>query len=225
MGRRSGRLRGGEHLPHVTRRFPRSHFRTHSRRFPANSVRAGLRAVRNRESRDRKVLSGVRIWACRRSPATGVPQDRDDRLLRPQGLHSHGREARFGVAPRGDDALLRLDERRARATRRRGREVHRRRDHGGLRASEAARGRRVTCGSCCCRHAARASGAERRARAPLGREADGSNRRQHGRGRRRRSDVGPASRHRGRRERGCTPGASRRSAGGAARRSHVPPGT
>ena len=69
------------------------------------------------------------------APAAGVPQGRDDRVLRPQGLDRARRDARLRVAPRGDDALLRRDARRARAARRRRREVHRRRGDGGLRRS------------------------------------------------------------------------------------------
>ena len=87
---------------------------------------------------------------------------------RPQGLDEPRGAARLGVAARGHDPLLRGHARGARGARRHGREVHRRRDHGGVRPADAARGRRAAGGPRGGRHAGGARAAERGARARAG---------------------------------------------------------
>ena len=62
-------------------------------------------------------------------------------LRRPRGLHEPERAARPRGCARHAHALLRAAPGRARAPRRDGREVHRRRGDGGLRRSDGARGR------------------------------------------------------------------------------------
>ena len=78
---------------------------------------------------------GTPLAAGRAGP--GDPQDRHDRLLGSEGLDRPRRAARLRVAARAHDPLLRHDAGRARAPRRHDREVHRRRDHGRLRAADA----------------------------------------------------------------------------------------
>ena len=85
--------------------------------------------------------------------AAGTAQDRHAALHRPEGLDRPRRDARQRGDARGQGALLRGDVRRDRAARRQDREVHRRRDHGGVRAAAFARGRRVAGGAGRCRHA------------------------------------------------------------------------
>ena len=95
--------------------------------------------------------------------------------------------------------LLRGDARGDRAPRRHGREVHRRRGHGGVRRPGRARGRRAARRACGRRHARGARRAQRGARAGLGRPDREPDRRQHGRGRRRRRRLARSRRRRQRR--------------------------
>ena len=85
------------------------------------------------------------VWGAR--PAAHAPrgaQDGHHRLLGPQGLDRARRVARSRGAARGQGPATSTSmAARARAPRRHDREVHRRRDHGGVRAPEAARGRRA----------------------------------------------------------------------------------
>ena len=164
----------------------------------------------------------MRVAAGRRAAAAGDAQGRDDRLLRPEGLDEPRRGARLRGPARGDDALLRRDAGRARAARRRDREVHRRRGDGGLRPPSPPRGRRPARRAGRRGHAGRARSAQRRAPAPLRRAAGEPHRREHRRGRRRRPFDGTAARDRRRRQRRRTAGAGRRRARGPARRAHVP---
>ncbi len=189
----------------------------------ANSLDADLRRVRHREPGDREVLPRVRVTPRDRAATPGVPQGRDHRVFRPEGLDCDGREARLRVAARGDDALLRLDARRARAPRRRHREVHRGRDHGRLRAAQAPRGRRAARSARRRGHEARAGCAERRARAAVGRPAHGPHRGEHRRSRCRRPIDRPAARHRRYRQRRRSPRAGSGRARDIARRPDVSP--
>ena len=145
-----------------------------------DSPHEGVRGVRRREPRDRPVLPRVRHPARGGPAAAGDTKGRDNRVLRPQGLDQPRRGARFRGASRGDDALLRRDARRARAARRRDREVHRRRGHGGLRAPTTPRGRRAARRSGCRGDAGGARAHQRRPPAPLRRAAGEPDRRQHG---------------------------------------------
>ena len=114
--------------------------------------------------------------------AAGDPQDRHDRLLRPQGVDGPRRAARLGVPAGADEPLLRGDAGRPRAARRHGREVHRRRDHGRLRPPARPRGRRAPRRAGGRRDAAHARRPERGARARMGREPRHPDRREHRRG-------------------------------------------
>ena len=113
---------------------------------------------------------GASLSVARRRPRE--PQDRDDRLRRSEahdGLAARpaSPEALRDVMSRYFDAM-RPDPR---TPRRHGREVHRRRGHGGLRPAGAPRGRRPARGPGRRRHAGRARRASTRSsRAELGRD-------------------------------------------------------
>ena len=108
-----------------------------------------------------------------------------------------------------DEPVLRRRTHRARAPRRDGREVRRRCGDGGVRDPGGERGRCVTRGAC------RGRAARRRPRA----RPRGSNRRQHGRGGRRR---GRHPRHRRRGERGRAARTGGEPGGDPDRRRHLP---
>ena len=95
-------------------------------------------------------------------------QDGDHRLLRPEGLHRARRAPRCRGDARGQGALLPGHGRRDRPPRRQDREVHRRRDHGGVRPAARARGRRVARGARGGGHARCAGARERDLRARYG---------------------------------------------------------
>jgi len=100
----------------------------------------GLPELRRVESR---ALPSVRILrhSTRRNRrgARGAP-DGHDRVQRPAGIDEARGGPRPRVRPRGDDPLLRRNDRPAAPARRDDREVHRRCNHGGLRAAADPRG-------------------------------------------------------------------------------------
>ena len=101
---------------------------------------AGLPELRRVESRS---LPTVRVL--RNTPGRGRRRSRgaphgDDRVQRPPGVDEARRGPRPRVRPRGDEPLLRRHDRRTAPARRDDREVHRRCDHGGVRAAADPRG-------------------------------------------------------------------------------------
>ena len=176
---------------------------------------ADLLELWTREPGGLRVLSGVLDAALPRRPRSRGPQDRLHRVLRRDRLDRAGRAARSRVDAGRAIAVLRRDARGDRAARRDGREVHRRRRHGGVRHPGAARGRRPPGGARRGGHARRARGAEQGARARPGRHDPDAHRRQHGRGRRGRSRRRERVRDGRCRERRRPPGAARRAGPGA----------
>ena len=102
-----------------------------------------LLQLRTTEPGRRAVLRALRR-AARRGPrgrAARGAEGHHGALRRPRGLHEQERTARPRGRARHAHALLRAAPGGARAPRRDGREVHRRRGDGGLRRSDGARGR------------------------------------------------------------------------------------
>ena len=160
----------------------------------------------------------------RAAPLVRGPQDRHDHLLRPQGQHRPDGEDRRRGDQRGQGALLHLDGGGDHPPWREDREVHRRRDHGGVRAPAGPRGRRAARGPCGLRHDARHERAEQGPARVLRRRDRRPHRRQHRRGRReQRPECGAAAGHRRRGQRGRPARAGRAGERGPHRRGHLRP--
>ena len=160
----------------------------------------------------------------RRGRPGGGPQDRHGRLLRPQGLHGARGAPGHRGAPRGPEPVLQHDARGAREARRHRGEVHRRRDHGRLRAAPAPRGRRAPRRPGRGRDAGSAGRVERGVRGGLRRPDREPHRREHRRGGRGGRQRRTPPRHWGHREHGRSPRAERPDDGDPPRRIDVPPG-
>ena len=104
--------------------------------------RERLRRLRAREPAGGEVLLRVR-GSARRRRAAAAPgaEGRDRPLRRPRRVHVAGGADGSGGRARAALSVLRAAPRRARALRRDGGEVHRRRGDGALRGAESARGR------------------------------------------------------------------------------------
>ncbi len=137
---------------------------------------AGMPELRAREPGRGALLQCVRTRRCRAGAGARAAQGRHRPLLRPRRLDGARRVDRPRGAARAHAPLLRGSPHDPRASRRDGREVRRRRGHGGLRDPDLTRGRRAPRGP---RRVGDAR-SDRRAR------ARGADRRQHRRGRRRR---------------------------------------
>jgi competence protein ComEC len=96
---------------------------------------AGLPELRRIESRPLPSLWVLRHPSGRGRRRAGGAPDGHDRVQRPAGLDEARGGPRPRVRPRGDEPLLRCHDRRTAPARRDDREVHRRCDHGGLRAA------------------------------------------------------------------------------------------
>ena len=186
-----------------------------------HSTGEDLRQLRRGKPRSVPSLRVLRNAFRRGRGATRSAEDRHGRLLGPRRLDEPRRVDGLGVAARASPSLLRRYARCARASRRSRGEVHRRRDHGGLRAAEAPRGRRAARGDRGTRDAGCPRELERGARAWLGSEAREPNRREHRRSGRRGRHRRPAARHGGHGERRGPPRTGRRGRGGASRRPDV----
>ncbi len=125
---------------------PPSRRRSRARPLPPPQPAAPAAAVRCRPPRirDARRLPGLRGASPR---AAALPSQEIRKVVTIifsdlQGQHrAHGADRRRGDQ-RGQGALLRVDGGRDHATRRQDREVHRRRDHGRVRAAASPRGRR-----------------------------------------------------------------------------------
>ena len=150
------------------------------------------------------------LWSSARGPCSCArdAEDGDDRLHRRHRLDAARRETRRGDLPARHLALLHRGQPRPRTSRRNGREVHRRRSHGGVRDPGRPRGRRAARGSRRRRDAGGAGRPERAATRGVRDRARHEDRHQHGRGDRRRSVRRSRIRHRGRGRSGAAPGGS-----------------
>ena len=126
--------------------------------------------MRRLQCRGRAVLLGLRRSAGL-GPRDAHAQDGHDPLQRSGRLHRPRRAPRPGVAARGHGPLLHRDAGRHRPPRRARGEVHRRRDHGRLRRSSPARGRRASRRAVCPGDARGAHGPQPRAGVRLGGDA------------------------------------------------------
>ena len=172
-----------------------------------DSPRADVRPVRAGESRRVRVLPRVRGSSRGRARTRGA-EGRHGAVLRPDGVDGDRGANRSGGASRAHEPVLRDGAHRARAPRRHGREVRRRRGDGGVRDPGRERGR------CVARRARSGRAARRRPRA----RPRGADRRQH---RRRRRGRGRHARHRRRGERRRAARAGGRSGRDPARRGHA----
>ena len=180
--------------------------------------RSPLRPVRRGKPGARPVLHRLRRAALR-GRAAGGAEARLGALRRPRRVDRESRRGRPRGRPGDARPLPRVGEAPDRGLRRRAREVHRRRGHGGLRRPGRARRRRRACGA---GRVARARGhrrAQHRARARPG----GACRRRHRRGRRlRRSGADGRVRDRRRRQHRLAT-AERRAGRSSDRRRRDPP--
>ena len=202
--------------------------------FPHSDAPAGAPVGSGRDGR----VLGVRSAQCgrgavlrllRRAPCLGAQrvsprsaQDGDG------GVHRSGRLDRAGLAARPggtadlDEPLLRGDAGAGRASRREGRQVHRRRGGGVLRRSGGARGRCAAGRAGGGRDARRPCRAQRGPRSPLRRHGADPHRRQHRRRARRRRVAARLVHRRRRRQRRRSARATRGTGRGPAGRDDLP---
>ncbi len=186
----------------------------------------GLFHVRRRERGRIAFLRIVRIaadrsgWRCR-----GDAEGRDRPLLRPCGLDRVGQRARPGIASPAHDSILPGDGSGGPATWGNDREVHRRRDHGGVRRPAPARGRRPPSGPGGRGNASCARGAERGVRTSVGSQDPHPDGRERGRGDRGGLEQGRVVRNRRRSQRRGPARAGSRPGRDLHRRDDLPAGS
>jgi hypothetical protein len=155
-----------------------------------DSRRARVPPVWGGQLRPSTLLPGVRDAARTGGCRPRGPQDRHRPVLRRRRINLARRAPRPRVAPPDDGPVLRFDAGGARTPWRHGREVHRRRDHGGVRHPSPPRGRRFPSGPGGHRDAGTSLEAERRCpRGARGRDR-GANGDPHRRGSGRRPEPG-----------------------------------